>query len=94
MLHCDNISKTLNFLWIIFCRQASLRQAAAQTSFFGHETLFEHYGVYVDMNLCGAKFALKMGNFRSLQYNSGSHILIVINVKYDFRFFFINPQRF
>jgi len=59
--------------------------------FFGDGTLFEHYGVYVDTNVYGVKFALKMGNFRSLQYNSVSHILIVIDVKHDFRFFSISP---
>jgi hypothetical protein len=94
MLQCDNIYKTLNLIMDSFLLLGLTPRGSCTDFFSGDEILFENYGVYVDMNLRGAKFALNMGNFRSLLYNSVSHILIVIDVKHDFRFFFISPQLF
>jgi hypothetical protein len=94
MLRCDNIGKTLNLITDSFLLSGLTQKGSCTEFFFGDETFFEHYGAYVDTNLCGAKLALKMRNFRSLQFNSVSHILIIIDVKHDFRFFFISPQLF
>jgi hypothetical protein len=80
MLQCDNICETLNLIMNSFLPPGLIQRGKCTDFFFGDGTLFEHYDVYVDMNLCVAKFALKMGNFRSLQYNSVSHILVAIDV--------------
>lgn len=61
MLECDNICKTLNFIMDSFLLSGLTQRGSCTECFFGDETLFEHYGVYVDMKLCGAKFSLKLG---------------------------------